>query len=204
MFRLGRKVTKKLKKIPKEDSKPSRQSLEPTPLNIGPEYNSELAQARAKAFKKNHVVEEKGLPSFAEFGTRDMEDDYSEDEGHEPTFKPGLKVPGLGDPRVRSGRLSDGSDWSPVGTPSPHLSPYHRNSGDLTPSRHLSPAMTRHSSPLAEMDNYYTQAPPSPMPFRSTATPAPHHWIAQPAPVPGIDWERRGTLFSVRLFRVQT
>lgn len=114
------------------------------------EAPSELQVARADAFKKTHAVQEKGLPSFAEFGTKDMllyEDDSDEDEpgnDREPTLKAGLMVPGQDDRRGR-GRHSAGSGSAYSRSPSPQLMPPSRDPSPMgrVPSPHISPLRER-------------------------------------------------------------
>ncbi|KAG8953473.1 hypothetical protein FRC04_002315 [Tulasnella sp. 424] len=156
MLRLiGRSKTKKFEKETK-DAKPKelvkrkpvkeRSPARPPPV----EAPSELQVARADAFKKTHAVQEKGLPSFAEFGTKDMllyEDDSDEDEpgnDREPTLKAGLMVPGQDDRRGR-GRHSAGSGSAYSRSPSPQLMPPSRDPSPMgrVPSPHVSPLRER-------------------------------------------------------------
>ncbi|KAG9046287.1 hypothetical protein FS837_004684 [Tulasnella sp. UAMH 9824] len=193
MFRLIRSKTKKEPKAlkPKEEVK-RKPVKEPSPARnraVPVEGPSELQIAKADALRKTHVPTEKGLPSFAEFGTKDMllyESDDDEDEPAkepepEPTLKGGLMVPGQEDRRGR-GRHSAGSGSAYSRTPSPQLMPPSRDPSPMgrAPSPHISPLRERphsydqyHYSPQhatgQNLGSYYQDRPAADSAWRSSS-----------------------------------
>ncbi|KAG8962162.1 hypothetical protein FRC00_010213 [Tulasnella sp. 408] len=191
MFRLIRSKTKKEPKAPKPKEEVKRKPVkEPSPARHHPvEGPSELQIAKADALRKTHVPKEKGLPSFAEFGTKDMllyESDDDEDEPAkepepEPTLKGGLMVPGQEDRRGR-GRHSAGSGSAYSRTPSPQLMPPSRDPSPMgrAPSPHISPLRERphsydqyHYSPQhatgQNLGSYYQDTPAADSAWRSSS-----------------------------------
>ncbi|KAG8926919.1 hypothetical protein FRC01_008225 [Tulasnella sp. 417] len=190
MFRLiGRSKTKKEPKDAKPKVEVKRKPVkEPSPARPQPvEAPSELQIAKADALRKTHVPKEKGLPEFAEFGTKDMllyEEDDDEDEpakDPEPTLKGGLMVPGQEDRRGR-GRYSAGSGSAYSRSPSPQLAPPSRDPSPMgrAPSPHISPLRERpysydqyHHSPQhatgQNLGSYYQDRPAADSAWRSSS-----------------------------------
>lgn len=192
MLRLiGRSKTKKEPKAPKPKEEVKRKPVkEPSPARHRPVAGpSELEIAKADALRKTHVPTEKGLPSFAEFGTKDMlmyESDDDEDEPakepeSEPTLKGGLMVPGQEDRRGR-GRHSAGSGSAYSRTPSPQLMPPSRDPSPMgrAPSPHISPLRERphsydqyHYSPQhatgQNLGSYYQDRPAADSAWRASS-----------------------------------
>ncbi|KAG8905896.1 hypothetical protein FRB99_008037 [Tulasnella sp. 403] len=164
MFGFGRRKTvKKQKKDAKNgvtDGKDDAKTTSPAdiPSKIPLEEPSPLAQAKAQAFKKANPVKEKGLPSFAEFGTKDVDAlqvETTSDAENGNTLKPS----GL---TVRSPENKRGAQRLSVGSPNASPSPRRTSDGyrDASPSRGTSPGAERHLSPLSTRETNYQHHSP--------------------------------------------